>query len=59
MLIVKDDRLRLAGLLNLEERCKYCGSALTGHPLIWSYQDLLYHCKNPVSRQISRNAEGF
>jgi hypothetical protein len=59
MLIVNDGHLRLAGVLNLEERCKYCGSALATYSLIWYYQNLLYHCKNPVSHQISRNAEGF
>jgi hypothetical protein len=32
MLIVNDGHLRLAGVLNLEERCKYCGSALQGIP---------------------------
>ena len=35
MLIVNDDHLRLAGVLNLEERCKYCGSALAAYLLLF------------------------
>jgi len=36
MLIVNDDQRRLAGVLNLEERCHYCGSCLSEYPLILS-----------------------
>jgi hypothetical protein len=36
MLIVNDEHLRLAGVLSLEERCKYCGSAFAEYPLIAS-----------------------
>jgi hypothetical protein len=36
MLIVNDDQRRLAGVLNLEERCNYCSKALAAYPLIQS-----------------------
>jgi hypothetical protein len=36
MLIVNDEHLHLAGVLNLEERCKYCSKALAEYPLIQS-----------------------
>ncbi len=36
MLIVNDDHRRLAGVLSLEERCKYCSKAFAGYPLIQS-----------------------
>jgi hypothetical protein len=36
MLIVNDDQLRLAGIVSLEERCKYCSKALAAYPLIMS-----------------------
>src|SRR5260370_3205247 len=36
MLIVNDDHRRLAGVVSLEERCKYCSKAFAGYPLIQS-----------------------
>jgi hypothetical protein len=36
MLIVNDEHLRLAGVLSLDERCKYCSKALAEYPLIQS-----------------------
>jgi hypothetical protein len=36
MLIVNDDHRRLAGVLSLEERCKYCSKTFAGYPLIQS-----------------------
>jgi len=34
MLIVNNDHRRLAGVLSLDERCKYCSKALAEYPLI-------------------------
>jgi hypothetical protein len=34
MLIVNDDHRRLAGVLSLEERCKYCSKAFGEYPLM-------------------------
>ena len=36
MLIVNDDHLHLAGVLSLEERCKYCSKGFAEYPLIQS-----------------------
>jgi hypothetical protein len=36
MLIVNDDHLALAGVANLEERCRYCSRPLAVYPLIMS-----------------------
>ena len=45
MLIVNDDHCRLAGVLNLEERCKYCSKAFGEYPLIQSddTEQTVYH----------------
>ncbi|HCG00174.1 MAG TPA: hypothetical protein DEV93_06470 [Chloroflexi bacterium] len=34
MLIVNNDHRRLAGVLSLDERCKYCSKAFAEYPLI-------------------------
>jgi hypothetical protein len=36
MLIVNDEHRCLAGVVSLEQRCKYCSKALAGYPLIQS-----------------------
>lgn len=36
MLIVNDEQRRLAGVVSLEERCKYCSKAFAEYPLIAS-----------------------
>ena len=36
MLIVNDEQRHLAGVLSLEERCKYCLQAFAEYPLILS-----------------------
>ncbi len=36
MLIMNDEQRRLAGVLSLEERCKYCSKAFAEYPLIQS-----------------------
>jgi hypothetical protein len=36
MLIINDDQLLLSGVSHLGEQCSYCGSPLTGYPLILS-----------------------
>jgi hypothetical protein len=45
MLIVNDNQRLLAGVVSLEERCKYCSQPLTAYPLIMSddVDQTVYH----------------
>ncbi len=45
MLLVNDDHLRLAGIVDLEERCTYCSKTLAAYPLIMSddAKQTVYH----------------
>jgi hypothetical protein len=45
MLIVNDEQRLLAGVVSLDERCKYCSKALTEYPLILSddVDQTVYH----------------
>jgi hypothetical protein len=45
MLIVNDEQRLLAGILSLEERCKYCSKAFAEYPLIQSddVDQTVYH----------------
>ena len=45
MLIVNDEQRLLAGVLSLEERCKYCSKAFAEYPLIQSddVDQTVYH----------------
>ena len=45
MLIMNDDHRGLAGVLSLEERCKYCSKAFGEYPLIQSddTEQTVYH----------------
>lgn len=45
MLIVNDEQRRLAGVVSLEERCKYCSKAFAEYPLILSddVDQTVYH----------------
>ena len=50
MLIVNDEHRCLAGVVGLEQRCKYCSKALAGYPLIQSdeAEPSVYHAASAL-----------